>query len=146
MFKRSARLEGVQIVVCFKIQSFLDFPNGTVDKNSLPMQGTWVWSVIQEGRFHVPWATKPMCHNYWACALGPGSRNYRICATATEACAPYSLCSTTGSHCNAKPAHRSWGAAPARCNQRQARRAIQPQHCQKQMIQLFKNSKAWSWK
>ena len=82
-----------------------------------------------------------MCHNYRACALGPGSRNYRICATATEACAPYSLCSTTGSHCSAKPVHRSWVAAPARCNQRQARRAVQPQHSQKQMNTTFQKLK-----
>ena len=35
----------------------------------LPMQGTWVWSLLQKG------ATKPVCQNYWACALEPASHN-----------------------------------------------------------------------
>ena len=39
-------------------------------RNHLPMQETWVWSLIQEDL-----TTKPM-HNYWASALEPGSLNY----------------------------------------------------------------------
>ena len=41
----------------------------------LPMQGTQVWSLVQEDP---TWrgATKPMHHNYWACALEPVSHNY----------------------------------------------------------------------
>ena len=43
----------------------------------LPMQGTWVQSLVQEG-FTCHRATKPMCHNYWSpCSLGP-------CTTTTE--------------------------------------------------------------
>ena len=61
----------------------------------LPVQGTWVRVLVQEdptGRG----ATKPMCHNYWACALEPVSHNYwarepqllSLRATTTEAHAP----------------------------------------------------------
>ena len=42
---------------------------------SLPIQGTWVWFLVQ-GDPTCCRATKPMCHNYWACALEPGSRSY----------------------------------------------------------------------
>ena len=49
----------------------------------LPMQGTRVRAPAQEDPT-CRGATKPVCHNYWACApqlLSP-------CATTTEACAP----------------------------------------------------------
>ena len=43
----------------------------------LPMQETWVWSLTGEdstchGR------TKPMCYNYWACAVEPGNCRYWV--------------------------------------------------------------------
>ena len=44
----------------------------------LPIQGIWVWSVVQEDTTCCG-ATKPVCHNYWACALEPRNcdkRNY----------------------------------------------------------------------
>ena len=41
----------------------------------LPMQGIWVRSLVQEDPT-CRGATKPMCHNYWACALEPSSHNY----------------------------------------------------------------------
>ena len=41
----------------------------------LPMQGTWVQSLVQEDpTCHR--ATKPMCHNYWACILKTASHSY----------------------------------------------------------------------
>ena len=41
----------------------------------LPMQGTWVRALVREDpTCHR--ATKPRCHNYWACALEPTSHNY----------------------------------------------------------------------
>ena len=43
----------------------------------LVMQGTPVWSLVQENRT-CHGATKPLCHNYWACALEPSSHNYWI--------------------------------------------------------------------
>ena len=52
-----------------------DFPGGTVVKNRLPMQGTWVQTLIWEDpTCHR--TTKPVHHNYWACALEPTSHNY----------------------------------------------------------------------
>ena len=44
----------------------------------LPMQGTWVWSVVPEDPT-CPGATKPVRHNYWGCALEPASHNYWAC-------------------------------------------------------------------
>ena len=41
----------------------------------LPMQGTWVWALVWEDPT-CHGATKPVCHNYWACALEPASHNY----------------------------------------------------------------------
>ena len=41
----------------------------------LPMQGTWVRVLVQEDPTCCR-ATKPMCHNYWACALEPTSHSY----------------------------------------------------------------------
>ena len=39
------------------------------------MQGTWVRALVQEDTT-CHRATKPVCHNYWACALEPMSHNY----------------------------------------------------------------------
>ena len=54
----------------------------------LPMQGTRVRALVREyPTCHG--ATKPMCHNYWACALEPASYNYwSPHDTTTEACMP----------------------------------------------------------
>ena len=41
----------------------------------LPMQGTWIWSLVQEDPT-CHGATKPVHHNYWAWALEPSSHNY----------------------------------------------------------------------
>ena len=51
----------------------------------LPMQGTRVRALAREDpTFHR--TTKPVCHNYWACTLGPASHNYQgLRATTTEA-------------------------------------------------------------
>ena len=42
----------------------------------LPIQGTWVWSMVQEDTTCCG-ATEPVCHNYWACALEPRNCNKR---------------------------------------------------------------------
>ena len=68
----------------------------------LPMQGTGVWALVWEDLTYYR-ATKPMHHNYWACALEPESHNYWAhvpqplspCTTTTEAHAPYSPRATT---------------------------------------------------
>ena len=41
----------------------------------LPMQGTWVRALVQEDTTCCG-ATKPVRHNYWACAPQPMSHNY----------------------------------------------------------------------
>ena len=41
----------------------------------LPMHGTRVWALVWEGPT-CRGAAKPVCHNYWACALEPTSHNY----------------------------------------------------------------------
>ena len=45
----------------------------------LPMQGTRVQSLVQEDP-RCRGATKPVCCNYWACALELASHNYWACA------------------------------------------------------------------
>ena len=60
-----------------------------------------------------PWstccrATKPMCHNYWAWALDPGTRNY--CAHVPQLWGPCTLqpvLSNKRSHCNEKLEHHN---------------------------------------
>ena len=44
-------------------------------RTHLPMHGTWVRALVQEDPT-CRGATKPVCHNYWACALEPASHNY----------------------------------------------------------------------
>ena len=46
-----------------------------VVKNLPANAGDVGWSLIQEDPM-CHWATKPVCHNYWVCALEPGSCNY----------------------------------------------------------------------
>ena len=54
----------------------------------LPIQGRCVRALVWEDPTCCG-ATKPMCHNYWACAPEPASHNYwSPCATTTEAHVP----------------------------------------------------------
>ena len=73
----------------------------------LPMQGTWVRALVQEEPT-CHGATKPVCHNYWACALGPMSHNYW--ARVPQLLKPARLepeLRNKRNHCNEKPAHRN---------------------------------------
>ena len=73
----------------------------------LPRQGTRVRSLVREDPT-CRGATKPVHHNYWACALEPASHNY-------WACMPHLLkparlepvLHNKRSHHNEKPAHRN---------------------------------------
>ena len=73
----------------------------------LPRQGTRVWALVREdATCHR--ATKPVHHNYWACALEPVSHNYW--AHVPQLLKPVSLESVLHnkrSRCNEKPAHRN---------------------------------------
>ena len=71
----------------------------------LPVQRTWVPSLVREDST-CHGATKPMCHNYWACALEPTSHNYwaRVPKLLKPAHLEPVLCSKR-SHRNEKPTH-----------------------------------------
>ena len=43
-------------------------------RTSLPMQGTWVWSLVWELDPTCHRAAKPVSHSYWACAATPEAR------------------------------------------------------------------------
>ena len=71
----------------------------------LPMQGTWVQALVREDPT-CRGATKPVCHNYWACALEPASHNYwaHVPQLLKPACLEHTLCNKR-SHCNEKSVH-----------------------------------------
>ena len=71
----------------------------------LPMQGTWVRDLVREDPT-CRGATKPMHHNYWACALEPASHNYW--ASVPQLLKPAHLepvLRNTRSHHSEKPKH-----------------------------------------
>ena len=51
------------------------FPSDSVVKKPPAMQKTRIRFLIQEDPIFQE-AARSMCHNYWACALEPGSHNY----------------------------------------------------------------------
>ena len=73
----------------------------------LPMQGTQVRSLVQEDPT-CRGATKPECHNFWACALEPASHNYwvHVLQLLKPACLEPVL-RDKRSHCSEKPAHHN---------------------------------------
>ena len=76
----------------------------------LLMQGTWVWSLVQEDPTCLG-ATRPLSHNYWACALEP--ENLCCWAHVRQSLKPVCLepALHKGRHCNEKLSHRNQGAA-----------------------------------
>ena len=128
------------------------------------MQRTQVWCLIQDdSTCHR--ATKPMCHNYWACALGPSSHNYwspgayhlHTAITEPLCCnywSPYawSLCSAT----REATAVRSPGIAMKSnpCSSESPHMVTKTQHSQKLNKQINKKTpdnqsnlekEEWSW-
>ena len=73
----------------------------------LPMPGTRVQSLVREDP---TWrgATKPVCHNYWACTLEPVSHNYWACMPQLlkPACLEPVL-RNKRSHCNEKATYHN---------------------------------------
>ena len=59
----------------------MDLPVGAVVKNLPAMKGTRVQSLVREDP-KCCGATKPVRHNYWACALEPVSHNEARAPTA----------------------------------------------------------------
>ena len=73
----------------------------------LPIQGTRVRALVREKPTCCR-ATKPVCHNYWACALEPSSHNYW--AHMPQLLKPVCLeplLHNKRSHCIEKPSHRN---------------------------------------
>ena len=73
----------------------------------LPMQGTWVRTLVWEDTT-CRGVTKPVRHNYWACALEPLSHNFWACVPQLlkpEHLEPV-LCNKRN-HRNEKPAHHN---------------------------------------
>ena len=73
----------------------------------LPMQVTRVRALVREDpTCHE--TTKPLRHNYWACALEPASHNYWACMPQLlKAARLEPVLRNKGSHRNEKPAHRN---------------------------------------
>ena len=72
----------------------------------LPMQGTWVRSLVQDDPTRRG-ATKPVHHNYWACALEPVSHNYWAHEPQLLKPAHLEPVLHKKSHRNEKPMHRN---------------------------------------
>ena len=70
------------------------------------MQGTRVLALGREDPT-CRGATKPMRHNYWACALEPVSHNYWACVPQLLKPARLEPMLHKRSHRNEKPAHRN---------------------------------------
>ena len=97
----------------------------------LPMQGTRVRSLVQEDPT-CHGATKPVCHNYWACALGPTCCTYW--AWAPQLLKPTCLESVLhnkGSHRNEKPAHHNEEKPPLTTSRESPHAATKTQCSQK---------------
>ena len=82
----------------------------------LPVQWTWVQALVWEDPT-CRGATKPVCHNYWACVLEPASHNYR--AHVPQLLKP--AAPRAGALQREKPPQwearaRQWRVAPARHN------------------------------
>ena len=96
----------------------------------LPMQGTWVRALIwDDPTCHG--ATKPVCHNYWACALEPTSHNYW--ARMPQLPKPAHLepiLHNKRSHCNEKPTHHNEEQPLLATTRESPRAATKTQHSQ----------------
>ena len=77
-----------------------DFPGGPMVKN-LPANAEDMGTISGPGRFHMSWATKPLCHNYWAHPPEPTCHNY----WSLHALGP--VFHNKRRHCNEKPEHHN---------------------------------------
>ena len=107
------------------------------------MQGTRVWPLVREDPT-CRGATKPMCHNYWACALEPVSHNYwahvpqllslRSWARELQLLKPMHLepvLRNKRSHRNEKPVHRNEEQPPLTTTRESPRVTTKTQRSQK---------------
>ena len=97
------------------------------------MQGTRVRALVQEDPT-CRGATKPVHHNYWACALEPASHNYW--ARVLQLLKPVRLepvLYNKRSHCNEKPAHCNQEEPPLAATRESPHAAMKTQCSQKQI-------------
>ena len=106
----------------------------------LPMQGTRVRALVWEDPT-CHGATKPVCHNYWACALGPMSHNCwaRMPQLLKPAC-PEPVFRNKRSHHNEKPAHHNEELPPLTATRESLHTAMKTQHSQKSINQSINQS------
>ena len=97
----------------------------------LPMQETQVWALVREDPT-CRGATKPIHHNYWACALEPVNHNYWACMP--QLLKPVHLepmlCNKR-SHRNKKPVHLNEEQPLLAATRESPRAATKTQHSQK---------------
>ena len=106
------------------------FPGGSVVNNP-PANAGNMGSIPDLGRFHMH-TTKPMCYNYWACALEPRNCDYwaHVCSYwSLQALEP--VLHNKRSHHDEKSTRRIWRVTLTRHNQREAHVAVKTQHSQK---------------
>ena len=73
----------------------------------LPMQGTWIQSLVWEDPTCLK-TTKPLCHNYWACALEPKTQLLSQPTTPPESPPVLEpVLHNKRNHRNEKPAYRN---------------------------------------
>ena len=95
------------------------------------MQGTRVQALVREDPI-CRGATKPVCHNYWACALEPVSHNYW--ARVLQLLKPAHLepmLRNKRSHHNEKPTHRNEEQRPLAATRESPHTATKTQRSQK---------------
>ena len=75
-----------------------------MDKNQPASVGD-MGSIFGLERFHMLRATKPMCHNYWAHALGPASHNWACVLQLLKPVRLEPVLHSKRSDCPEKPVH-----------------------------------------
>ena len=114
-----------------KMEISRDFPGGTVVKNPPANAGDMGSSLIQEDPTCCG-ATKPVHHNYWACALEPASHNYWACMPQLLKPAHLEpMLRNKRSHHNENSAHHNEEEPPLVATRESPRAAMKTQSSQK---------------
>ena len=107
----------------------------------LPVQRTRVRALVREDPTCCG-ATKPVRHNYWACALEPSSHNYW--ARVPQLLKPVRLepvLRNKRSHRNEKPAHRNKEEPQLTATRESPHSATKTQHSHKSINKFIKNKR-----
>ena len=101
------------------------------------MQKTWFLFLVLEDPTGCG-ATKPVCHNYWACALESGSRNPWAHATTKPMC-PTARAQPQENHWKEKPVHLNWTAVPLAATKEKSEQPQRPGTAKNKEIKLLTN-------